>query len=85
MKCPSAVYPDLPYHSILSHQHDTITSQTLSNLVHLLGADIVDCHDEDRFVLFKQTLELVKVNRLVGCPAPHVFLGLKIGYLRVRL
>lgn len=78
----------LTYHRILPHQHNarniTPSSQTLSDLVHLLRADIVDCNDEDGLVLFKQGLELVKVDGLVAGSAPHVFLLLKIGFLRVR-
>ena len=35
------------YHSVLSHQNDTLSSKTLANLVHLLRANIVDCDDED--------------------------------------
>lgn len=36
-------------------------------------------------VLFKQSLQFVKVSRLVCCLAPHVFLEVKIGYLRVKM
>ena len=36
-------------------------------------------------VLFKQSLQLVEVSRLVCCLAPHVFLEVKIGYLRVKM
>ena len=66
------------YHCVLSHQHnarDIISvSQALSDLVHLLRADIVDCDNEDGFVLFKQCLELVEVSGFVAGFAPHVFL-----------
>lgn len=67
----------LTYHRVLSHQHNarnfTASSQTLSDLVHLLRADIVNRNNEDRFVLFKQGLELVEVDSLVAGSAPHVF------------
>jgi len=35
-------------------------------------------------VLLKQALELVEVGRLIAGLAPHIFLDLKIGYLRVK-
>ena len=34
-------------HSILAHQHDRLPSERLSDLVHLLGADIVNRNNED--------------------------------------
>jgi hypothetical protein len=37
----------------------------MSDLVHLLGADIVNTDDEDRLVLFEEALELVEVAGLV--------------------
>jgi len=52
-------------HGVLSHQDDTLTTEGLSDLVHLLGADIVNANDEDAVVLFKETLELVEVAGLV--------------------
>ena len=33
----------LSYHGVLAHQDNTLTAEGVSNLVHLLGADIVDC------------------------------------------
>ncbi len=66
------------YHRVLSHQYDTrdisSTSQALSDLVHLLGTDIVDGDNEDGFILLEQSLELVEISCLVFCLAPHVFL-----------
>ena len=55
----------LPYHSVLSHKDNTLTTEGLSNLVHLLGADIVDTNDEDRAVLFEEALELIEIAGLV--------------------
>lgn len=68
--------------------------------MHLLRTDIVNRDDEDgfvpnhsldflaqdlmKFVLLEQTLQLVEVSGLVAGLAPHVFLMLKIGYLRVE-
>lgn len=53
--------------------------------MHLLRADIVDGDDENRLVLVEQALQLLEVTGL-GCGlAPHVFLFLKIGYLRARV
>ena len=63
-----------PDHSVLSHQDNTLSTETLTNLVHLLRADIVDNHDEDGPVLLQQALELVKVAGLVCGLAPHIFL-----------
>jgi hypothetical protein len=59
------------YHSILSHQHDTLTTQALADLVHLLRGDIVDGDDEDALVLLEEPFELVEVAGLVCGPAPH--------------
>jgi hypothetical protein len=59
------------YHSILPHQHDTLTAQALANLVHLLGGDIVDGNDEDAVVLLEKPFELVEVAGLVCGLAPH--------------
>lgn len=53
--------------------------------MHLLRADIVNGDNEDGFVFFQQGLELVEVSGLVAGPAPHVFLEMKIGYLRVKV
>jgi hypothetical protein len=39
------------YHGVLAHQDNTLTTKGMSNLVHLLGADIVDGDDEDALVL----------------------------------
>ena len=61
-------------HCIFAHKNDAFSSQTFPNLVHLLRADIVNGHNEDGLVLFEQILELVEVDRLVCCLAPHVFL-----------
>lgn len=46
----------------------------MSNLVHLLGADIVDSDNKDAVVLLEETLELVEVASLVFRSAPHIFL-----------
>lgn len=61
------------YHGVLSHENDTLTTEGLSDLVHLLGADIVDGDDEDRLVLLQQAPELLEINGLVSS-APHIFL-----------
>jgi hypothetical protein len=53
------------HHSVLAHQDDTLASESMSDLVHLLGADIVNTDDEDRLVLFEEALELVEVAGLV--------------------
>lgn len=65
----------IAYHSVLSHQDNTLTAEGLSDLVHLLGADIVNADDEDALVLFEEALELVEVASLVLGSAPHIFLS----------
>ncbi len=62
------------YHGVLAHQDNTFTPEGMANLVHLLGADIVDGDDEDALVLFEEALELVEVAGLVFGSAPHIFL-----------
>ena len=62
-----------PDHGVLSHQDDTLSTETVTNLVHLLRADIVNNHDEDGPVGLQQALELVKVAGLVCGLAPHIF------------
>jgi hypothetical protein len=37
----------ISYHCILSHKNDSLTTETQTDLVHLLGADIVHSDDED--------------------------------------
>tara|TARA_R110002060_G_scaffold25040_2_gene34121 strand:+ start:258 stop:428 length:171 start_codon:yes stop_codon:yes gene_type:complete len=56
----------------------------LSDLVHLLGADIVDTNDEDTLVLLEKSLELIEVAGLVLGSAPHIFLIEGRDVLRVR-
>jgi len=36
-----------PYHCVLAHQDNTLASEGVSNLVHLLTRYIVYCDDED--------------------------------------
>lgn len=62
------------YHGVLSHQDDTLSAESSTDLVHLLRADIVNADDEDTLVLFEETLELVEVAGLVFGLAPHIFL-----------
>jgi len=49
-------------HGVLAHQDDTFATERLTNLVHLLGGDIVDGDNEDGLVLLDEGLELVKVD-----------------------
>jgi hypothetical protein len=72
------------HHGILAHKDDTLPTETQPDLMHLLGADIVDGDDENRIIRFEHTLKLIKVSSLVCVLAPHVFLQLKIGYLRAE-
>jgi hypothetical protein len=60
-------------HSVLSHQDYALSTKGDTNLVHLLGADIVNTNDEDRLVVLKETLELLVVSGFGCVLAPHVF------------
>ncbi|KAI3488229.1 hypothetical protein L1887_47768 [Cichorium endivia] len=51
-------------HGVLAHQHNTLAAERLTDLVHLLRADIVDVDDEDRGVLLEQLGELVEPSLL---------------------
>lgn len=63
-----------PYHGVLAHQDNTLATETHTDLVHLLRADIVDTDNEDGAVLIEKALQLLEVSSL-GCgPAPHVSL-----------
>lgn len=59
------------YHGVLTHQYDTLTTEGLTDLVHLLGRDIVDLDDEDGLVLLEEVLQLVEVAGLCCRFAPH--------------
>jgi len=52
-------------HGVLSHQYDTLSAERMTDLVHLLGADIVDADDEDGLVFLEEALELLEVAGLV--------------------
>lgn len=54
------------YHGVLAHQHNSLLAERLSDLVHLLRADIVDGDDEDGLVLLKQRLELGELEQRLG-------------------
>lgn len=72
------------YHGVLAHQDDTLTTEGVSDLVHLLGRDIVNLDDEGGLVLLEQALELVEIAGLV-LAAPHIFLFMKVGCLRATV
>ena len=64
---------DKTYHGVLAHKDDTLAAEGVSDLVHLLRANIVDGDNKNRVVLLEQALELVEVAGL-GCRfAPHIF------------
>lgn len=58
--------PSHAYHGVLSHQDDGFATKGVTDLVHLLRADIVNAHDEDGTILVKKGLELIEVSGL-GC------------------
>lgn len=72
------------YHGVLAHQNDSLSAKSATNLVHLLGADIVNADNENALVLLEEALELVEVAGLVFGLAPHIFFSLKVGCLRVK-
>lgn len=59
------------YHGVLSHEDDTLSTESATNLVHLLGGDIVDGDNEDGAVLLEKALQLIEVAGLVCGLAPH--------------
>jgi len=53
-------------HGVLAHQDNGFTTESLTDLVHLLRRDIVDGDDEDGLVSLEKRLQLVEVDGL-GC------------------
>merc|ERR1719278_379708 len=51
----------LPHHGVLAHKDDSLTPQGNTDLLHLLGADIVSAHDEALGVLIEEGGELGEV------------------------
>lgn len=49
-------------HGVLTHQNDSLTTEGLTNLVHLVGTNIVNIDNEDGLVLFEESLELKEVG-----------------------
>lgn len=58
-------------HGILAHQHGGVSSESLSDFVHLLRTNIVDGDDEDGFMGVEQRLKLVEVSSFASRFAPH--------------
>lgn len=76
--CLAAIHvvclPQLSYHGVLSHQDNTLSAERLSDLVHLLRADIVNGDNEDAAILLEKALQLIEIAGLVCGLAPHIFL-----------
>lgn len=49
----------LPHHGVLAHEYDGSSSETHSDLLHLLGADIVCAHDEALGVVIQKLLKQI--------------------------
>jgi hypothetical protein len=49
-------------HGVLSHQDNSLTTEGLTDLVHLVGTDIVNIDNEDGLVLFKKSLKLGEIG-----------------------
>jgi len=60
-------------HSIFTHQDDAFTAEGDTNLVHLVGTNVVDIDDEDGGVLDDELLELLKIELLLSTSSTHVF------------
>ena len=52
-------------HGVLSHENNALAAKAQTDLVHLLGGDIVDRDNEDALVLLQEALELVEIDGLV--------------------
>ena len=59
------------YHGVLAHEDNTLATETQTNLVHLLRADIVNADNEDGLVLVEKVLQLLEVSCLGFGLAPH--------------
>lgn len=62
------------YHGVLAHQDDSLTTEGVADLVHLLRADIVDGDNENGPILIEKALQLLEVSGLGHRLAPHVSL-----------
>jgi hypothetical protein len=60
--CPIDAHPPVVYCE--NHAHSPFTAEGDTDLVHLLGGDIVNGDDEDGLVRLKKDLELVEVSCL---------------------
>jgi hypothetical protein len=56
---------NVAYHGVLAHQDNTLATERVTNLVHLLRADIVDGDNENAPVLVEEALELIEIAGLV--------------------
>jgi hypothetical protein len=55
------------HHGILAHENDTLSTERLADLVHLLRGDIVDGDNENAAVLLEETSQLLEVDALEDC------------------
>ncbi|GAO51719.1 hypothetical protein G7K_5812-t1 [Saitoella complicata NRRL Y-17804] len=58
-------------HGVLTHEDDGITTELLTDGVHLLGRHIVDTNDEDGLVLLQENTELLEVLSLLCARSTH--------------
>lgn len=58
-------------HGVLTHENDGTSTESLSDLVHLLGRDIVDTNKEDALVVLKKSTELGEVFDFLSGSASH--------------
>jgi hypothetical protein len=63
---------DLADQGVLSHEHDGLAAQGETNLLHLVGADVVDSDDEHILVLGDSILQLHHELLLANTTLRHV-------------
>merc|ERR1740116_475484 len=71
----------LPHHGVLAHEDHSLTPQGNTDLLHLLGADIVSAHDEALGVLIEEGGEFGEVVGLPGSLVLPNHLECELGYL----
>jgi hypothetical protein len=57
---------DFTNHGVFTHQNNTFTTERLTNLVHLVGTDIVNAAEENGGVFGNVGLEFLEVSFLFG-------------------
>lgn len=53
------------HHGVLAHEHHGVATQTLANVLELVGSDVVGRHNQDLAVLVQQLAQLPIVRDLL--------------------